>query len=270
MRNIFKILCLIFVMCGLVMQTVEAKRFGGGRSFGYQRSASSYAKPQGSPMPQQRPFNNASSGVGRWLGPLAGLAAGGLLASLFMGKGIGSGIVTWLLVLGGGMMIWMFIRNRLRPAAQFTQAHTVDNIYRNSAAQFAPAQNETFHHASPVDFESAAMLRDAKVQFIRLQAAYDSKNLNDLREFTTPEVFAEVQLELHERGDALNQTQVIKVDAVLLGVETENQETIASVSFSGLISENPGEPATAFSEIWHFKKSSAGAKWLVAGIQQQN
>jgi len=264
MRKILSIICLVFITFGTLMQPVEAKRFGGGRSFGYQRSASSYSKPQSTQMPYQAP---RSSGMGKWLGPLAGLAAGGLLASLFMGKGLGSGILSWVLILGGGLILWSFIRNRLRPQAQFTQ--TSDNTFNNNISQFTPIQN-TSANSLPVGFDETAMLRDAKVQFMRLQAAYDAKNLDDLREFTTPEVYAEIQLQFQERGEAHNQTEVVKLDANLLDATTELQYTIASVSFSGLIRENPDEPAIPFQETWHFKKLNSEMKWLVAGIQQDN
>ncbi len=261
MRKLFSIVCLVFITFGILLQPVDAKRFGGGRSFGYQRSASTYAK-QPSQIPVQHP-TTPLSGASKWLGPLAGLAAGGLLASLFMGKGIGSGILSWLLILGGGLIVWTFIRNRLRPAQPMTVSN---NAFTQNVAPFTPVQN-TMSHSTPAGFDSDQMLRDAKVQFIRLQTAYDNKNLADIREFTAPEVYAEIQLQLQERGDTHNQTEVVKLDANLLDVTDELQQTIASISFSGLIRENADEP-TSFNEIWHFKKLNTESKWLVAGIQQ--
>lgn len=248
------------------MQTVDAKRFGGGRSFGYQRSTSNYSKSQPTQFPQQRP-STPFSGVSKWLGPLAGLAAGGLLASLFMGKGIGSGIISWLLILGGGMLIWSFIRNRMSPPVQLTPMPK--NTVRNTISQFTPIQ-DTVSYSVPIGFDSTTMLRDAKVAFIRLQAAYDNKNLNDIHEFTTPEVSAEIQLQFQERGDTLNRTEIVKLDAELLDINNDLQQTVASVLFSGLIRENPNEPATQLNETWHFKKlnNNNESKWLVAGIQQ--
>ncbi len=271
MRKLFSILCLILVTFGMLIQTVDAKRFGGGRSIGYQRSANNFSRPQAPQIPQQRP----SSGASKWLGPLAGLAAGGLLASLFMGKGIGSGILTWVLLIGGGLILWSFIRNRLQPNAQFSPP--AENIIRNNVAPFTSVQNpvnnsinNSVNNSAPLGFDSVTMVRDAKVLFIRLQAAYDTKNLNDLREFTTPEIFAETQMQFQERGDAINQTEVVTLEARLLDVTTEANFTIASVAFSGLIRENTNEPAMQLNETWHFKKFNNESKWLVAGIQQDN
>src|ERR1700722_14149690 len=104
MRKILVFLLFTFLTFGLFIQAAEAGRFGGGRSFGISRSVSSFAKPAsniGQSFSRNQFGQNASS-PNRWLGPLVGLAAGGLLASLFMSHGIGSGILSWLLV--GGLL----------------------------------------------------------------------------------------------------------------------------------------------------------------------
>jgi predicted lipid-binding transport protein (Tim44 family) len=101
-----------------------------------------------------------------------------------------------------------------------------------------------------------------------MQTAYDFKNLNDIREFTTPEVYAEIQLQIQERGDAQNATHVISIDAEFLGVESEQQADVASVRFTGLIQEERNQAAEPINEIWHFKNTGANDKWLIAGVQQ--
>jgi predicted lipid-binding transport protein (Tim44 family) len=128
----------------------------------------------------------------------------------------------------------------------------------------------------PDGFDQQCFLRGVKVQFIRLQAAYDSKNLRDLREFTTPEVFAEIKMQIQERGDADNHTEVVNLNADLLDVATEKQimidrevpVLIASVRFSGSIREERHEAATTLNEIWHFRQDPGSSTWIVAGIQQ--
>jgi predicted lipid-binding transport protein (Tim44 family) len=135
---------------------------------------------------------------------------------------------------------------------------------------FNPNHNVTYLNAeSPNGFNADAFLREAKVQFIRLQTAYDQKNLADLRQFTSPEVFGEIQLQLQERQDAINQTDVVTLEAKLVDAKNESpmhsDSLVASVEFSGQLREN-GEQAEAFNEIWHFKNDNQ--KWIVAGIQQ--
>jgi predicted lipid-binding transport protein (Tim44 family) len=121
----------------------------------------------------------------------------------------------------------------------------------------------------PADFDTQAFLRNAKVYFIRLQAAWDAGNLNDIREFTTPEMFAEIKMDLADRGAAPNKTDVVSVEAELLGIETQASEYLASVRFSGMIREEANAPAQPFAEVWNLSKPTQGAGgWVLAGIQQ--
>jgi predicted lipid-binding transport protein (Tim44 family) len=288
LRTFLSILLVCLVTFGLLINDAEARRFGGGRSFGISRSASSFSRPAPAfgqnYSNSQSPFSRAASPASRWFGPLAGLLTGGLLASLFMSNGIGSGVLSWLLVGGLILVVINLLRNRMQPAPQYRRDHDFQNNFaRDAAAQFMRNNTHSNHYADnsrsnhyPVGFDSAAFLRDAKVQFIRLQAAYDQKNLNDIREFTTPEVFAEIQLQLQERGNEINKTNVITLNADLLDVETDSQivagtemqTMVASVRFTGQIQENPNEPAAPVTEIWHFRKEIASPRWLVAGVQQ--
>jgi predicted lipid-binding transport protein (Tim44 family) len=253
MRNFVLILLISLLSFTFLTTEAQAKRFGGGRSFGMSRSTSSFNTSAASKPFAANPTNNGN----RWLGPLAGLAAGGLLASLFMGHGIGSGIMSWLLIGGLALFAWRFLQNRFTPAR---------------AAPYSPQSNFTgntissltnLNSASVISFDEAAFLRQSKASFIRLQAAYDNKNLADIREFTTPEVFAEVQLQLHERGAAENQTEVLSVDAQLLN----HEDNVASVLFTASIREEKN-PEETVKEIWHFQKDAVKSNWLVAGIQQ--
>lgn len=120
----------------------------------------------------------------------------------------------------------------------------------------------------PAGFAPEAFIREAKVTFNRLQAAYDQKNLQDLGEFTAPEVFAEIKMQLDEGGDASNKTEVITLHAELLDVSRQSNSLIASVRFTGSIKEND-EPITQLDEIWHFRQFPNSSQWVVGGIQQE-
>lgn len=121
----------------------------------------------------------------------------------------------------------------------------------------------------PADFDVPAFLRNAKTYFIRLQAAWDKADLNDIREFSSTEMFAEFRLELQERGISANVTDVVKLDAELLGVETAGNDYLASVKFTGLIKEQPSADAAPFAEVWNLSKPVSGqGGWVLAGIQQ--
>ena len=123
----------------------------------------------------------------------------------------------------------------------------------------------------PADFDTEAFLRNAKVHFVRLQAAWDAGNLDDIREFTTPEMFAEIKMDLSERGAEVNKTDVVTLEAQLLGIESAAAQHIASVRFSGMIREKSGEAAQPFGEVWNLAKPASGTGgWLLAGIQQES
>lgn len=121
----------------------------------------------------------------------------------------------------------------------------------------------------PADFDTAGFERSAKVQFIRLQASNDAGNLEDIREFTTPEMFAEVKMSMADRGTATQQTDVVSVNAKVVDVMEEAQRYVVSVRFTGLIREEPTAQPEAFDELWHLVKPRDGqGGWLLAGIQQ--
>jgi predicted lipid-binding transport protein (Tim44 family) len=105
--------------------------------------------------------------------------------------------------------------------------------------------------------------------FIRMQAANDSGDLNDLRQFTTPEMFAAARLELQERGPATQQTDVVQIDAEVLEVAEEAERQLVSVRFHGLIREERDGVANPFDEVWHLVRPRDGSReWAIAGIQQ--
>lgn len=282
MRKVILALLVGLFTFSFIMTDAQAKRFGGGKSFGVSRQASSFSRPtMGSTASAATATGAAAatktaSGASKWLGPLAGLAVGGLLASLLMGHGLGSGILSWLLIGGAVFLVWRLVRSRLQPA---TQAQATQNMHYQAAAQQPQAAQAVRMPAVGADahakqdervteFDESAFLRGAKAAFIRLQAAYDSSNLADIREFASPEIFAEIQLQLQERGNEINQTDVISIEAELLDLTTESHMIIASVQFSGLVREQENAEPVNVKEIWHFHKFDVRPSWVVAGIQQ--
>jgi predicted lipid-binding transport protein (Tim44 family) len=121
----------------------------------------------------------------------------------------------------------------------------------------------------PAGFDVQGFVRHAKSYFIRLQAAGDKADIHDLHEFTTPEMFAELRLQIQERGASPNVTDVVKLDGELLGIDQDGDDYLAAVRFSGLIKEAPDASAEPFTELWNFSKPVDGAGgWVLAGIQQ--
>lgn len=262
MRTCLVSILLILLTFTLVFQEASAARFGGGRSFGVQRSQSSLFSPKKSYT--AKPYAQRANKP-RWGSMLGGLLIGGLLASLFMGHGLGTGLLTWLIL--GSLIFFLFniFRKKMNPAFQ----NSATSAFRPQVFQNNFTQDSTQGHyaSTPVDFNADSFLRAAKVTFFRLQAAYDQKNLQDLSEFTAPDVFAEIKMQLDERGDAANHTEITNLEAELLDVSKQVHGTIASVRFTGFVQENHNK-SVALDEIWHFQQFAKNTPWLVAGLQQ--
>jgi predicted lipid-binding transport protein (Tim44 family) len=292
----------------------EAKRMGGGRSMGrqsnitqpHQQTAPSPSPSQspGAPsqaMQQQRPATPpptpaAQPNRSRWLGPIAGLAAGLGIAALLSHFGLGeafAGMMANLIVVAliAFVAIWLIRKFLGRKRNAQTPAYAGGSPTLNAggtgysqeprytappAGSYLEPQGNPLTTPEiaatpvvPAGFDTEAFLRNAKVYFVRLQAAWDAGNMDDIREFTTPEMFAEVKIDLSGRGADKNQTDVVKLDADLLGVEDRGSEYLASVRFHGLIRETSGSAAEPFEEIWNLSKRN-NEGWLLAGIQQVN
>lgn len=283
MKNL--ILCLIAIVfaLGLGASDAEAKRLGGGSSLGMQRQITpppQAPRPSAVPAPQPPAQGTAPAQPRRsWLGPLAGVAAGLGLAALFshfgMGGELASVVMIGLLVVAAIALFRLLSRRTTNsPTASGMQyagaapSGTTDSPYPPPAPIPGGAAN-TATPAIPHDFDADAFVHQAKVNFIRLQAAHDTGNLDDLREFTSPEMYAEIRLQMSDRGMKEQRTDVVELNAQVLEVVEEAQRYIVSVRFTGLLREERDAPPAPFDEIWHLTKPrSGGAGWIVAGIQQ--
>jgi predicted lipid-binding transport protein (Tim44 family) len=121
----------------------------------------------------------------------------------------------------------------------------------------------------PADFDVDRFIHAAKVNFVRLQTAFDNNRADDLREFTSPEMFAELSLDLMQRGKDEQTTDVVTLDARLLGVERADLSELASVRFEGMLREGSEQAAAPFVEVWNFTRPiDRSSGWVLAGIQQ--
>lgn len=275
-----------------VQDAEAARRLGGGGSAGMQRQSISpsrtheatpaQAPQQANAMRQQQAPAAAPQAQPKrsWMGPLAGLAAGLGLAALASHFGFGEELANVMMMALLAMVvigvIGFFMRKKA--AAQGYQGMQYAGAgpgYGNqpvpepmpSGGAYAPAAAASTN--LPVGFDAAGFVRNAKVNFIRLQAANDACNLDDIREFTTPEMFAEIKLAIDERQGAKQETDVAQLEAEVLDVTEEARRYIVSVRFTGLIREEAGANAEPFDEIWHMTKPVDGSHgWTLAGIQQ--
>lgn len=292
MKKFVLTLCAAFIGFAMPVFDAEAKRLGGGFSSGMKRDSGVMRRDAAPAAPTQavpaKPAATpgaaapapARSGMSRWMGPLAGLAAGLGLAALLSHFGLGEGfasILMMVLLAAAAFFVFRLLFARKKPEAGMQYAGAgAPNVQRfepasmpaggaapAAAAAAAPAANV------PADFDVDGFLRQAKLNYVRLQAANDAGNLADIREFTSPEMFAEIKLQLDERSGKPQTTDVMQLNAQLLDLTTEEQRYIASVRFSGQIREEADAAPESFDEVWHLTKPVNGSGgWIVAGIQQ--
>ena len=255
------------------------------------------ATPATAAAPAAAAAPGAAAQTGRsWMGPIAGLAAGLGLAALASHFGFGEGLASFmmmaLLAVAVIAAIGFFMRKRAagqQPALAGAGAGNAQNSFHYTADRVEPDHSATRAYdvsmpagptsspiagstaaaaVIPADFDVAGFVRNAKVHYIRLQAANDAGNLDDIREFTTPEMFAEIKLTIAERTGQTQVTDVVAIEADVIDVAEEDNRYVVSTRFTGQIREDNG-PAESVDEIWHLVKPRHGnGGWLLAGVQQ--
>lgn len=290
------ILSLFVALAGLgfAAADAEAKRLGGGGFSGLQRKAPARQAPATPPSQQApaaapgTPGAAPAAAPGRsWMGPIAGLAAGLGLAALMSHLGLGdemANILTIVLLAVAALWLVRFLARRFAPpqAAPQGMRYAGADVRREPAlppslpaaaggtgAAAAAAPVASAAPALPAGFDAEAFERIAKLIFIRMQAANDKADLEDLRQFATPEMFAVFKLDLQGRKDAPQQTDVVQLAAEVIDFEQEAARQVVSVRFHGLIREEKDAAAAPFDEIWHLVKPLDGSReWAIAGIAQ--
>lgn len=273
---------------GAMVPEAEAKRLGGGKSSGFSRDSSVMKREAvppkaASPAAAAAPAAATKSGMSRWLGPLAGIAAGVGLAAMLSHLGLGEGMADILMILAMVMVAVFAVRWLLRkrqpaaamqPAMQYAGA-PADAGQSPVTPAFTPATGSGMTNAAtdtadvPADFDVEGFVRQAKLNFIRLQAANDRGDMDDIRQFCSPEMVAEIQMQLQERNGQAQETDVMQLNAELIDISTDAERALASVRFSGLLREEKTAAPEDFSEVWHLVKPLDGSRgWCVAGIQQ--
>jgi predicted lipid-binding transport protein (Tim44 family) len=298
MKSFVIALAVALVAATSVPGDAYAKRIGGGGAAGMQRSmpprpapdAPRPATPAAQPAGPTAAAAAAPAAAAKrsWMGPIAGLAAGlgiaALMSHLGMGEAFGN-FLTMLLLAGAAFFAIRFLLRRFGPKPASSPAGNLQfagaGAPMQQPARFEP-EAQTFGGSAattlaaaptgaslPAGFDAEGFERIAKMIFIRLQAANDAGDLNDLRAFTTPEMFAAVKLDLQERGPTSQRTDVVRVDAEVLDVASEADRQVVSVRFHGLIREQIDGVAEPFDEVWHLVKPTDGSReWAIAGIQQ--
>ncbi|MDB5885256.1 MAG: import inner rane translocase, subunit Tim44 [Polaromonas sp.] len=299
----------------------DAKRMGGGGSFGKQSS---------NVTQRQAPANNATNSTAApatgaaaaaapkkpWGAMLGGLAAGLGLAWLASSLGLGGAfgqIIMFALLALVIMVVAGFVMRKLKSgksgepgatraqspfafqgAGNATETATARNYspanvgndasarpWERSATAGAAAAGGSMigsglagsqNWGVPAGFDADGFLKACKSNFVTLQDAWDRSDIQNLRSMMTDDMLEQIKTQLADRethtGGSANKTEVVMLDAQLLGIEEMSDVYMASVEFSGMIKEDASSGASPFREVWNMTKPrTGGSGWLVAGVQ---
>ena len=280
LKNISLLAAVLAVGLTMAVGNAEAARIGGGKSFGMQRQMAPVSKPAPSATTAPRTPGAAAPAAQpkrSWLGPIAGLAAGLGLAALASHLGFGEELANImmiaLLAFAAMAVIGFVMRKRAGQQASMAGAGAPYNAstYADQSQYQATQSTGGAVGASnvPAGFDTEGFIRNAKVGFIRLQAAHDAGDLADIREFTSPEMFAEIRMDLDQRNGLPQKTDIVSLNAEILDVAQDDYRYIVSTRFSGMLREEANAAPVAIDEIWHLTKPINGqGGWVLAGIQQ--
>lgn len=285
--------------------SAEARRMGGGSSFGRQSLNVTKQRQAATPPAAKAPATasgqpaTAGAGASRWLGPVAGIAAGLGIAALLSHFGLSGAfleMISSLVLIGLVLAAIVFLVRRLqrgvatpvRAGGAAASASTLRTGWQDNPAQspsaggFAqPAPAVPPSPASPVqaagaeadpgwsipqDFDTVAFLAEAKKQFTAIQALWDSGDTAKLAGYLTDDLMVEIAPQVAANQGA-RPTEIVLLNAELLGIETVEGGHLASVRYSGMLREDGHAEAFRFQEVWNLYKSDAHG-WLLAGIQQ--
>jgi len=276
MQRMFVWFFAFFLVIGTGIEQAEAKRLGGGKSSGtYSRSASSPTNNQSTlsqPGKTQTAAGAATKGskMKGLLGPLAGLAVGGMLAAMLFGEGFeGFQIMDFLMIALVLFVIFKLIARKKRQAmagagAYQKQAHGQFDTNLMGGASGGAAQASQV----PDWFNAESFVERAKGHFVHLQKAWDSNDLDEIQDFVTPEMYNVLATERRAQTEEPS-TEVVSLNAQLGGISQQGSLVEASVVFSGEMRENSSVP-TPFNETWHMVRDmrQENANWYLQGIEQ--
>lgn len=297
---------LVLLCCSLMLTLTDdalAARLGGGKSFGSKPFMSTPApapKPQqsfgqrpGASQTQTQPGAAAAARPGGMFGGMGGimggLLAGTLIGSLLSGHGFAGGgfmdILLFGLVIFLGLKLFAAFRGSQKTAQATAGADNAQSMQQNAgmrrddtsgngwdALRSQATSGETATPGPqipmPPGFDADEFLRGAKMAYTRLQAAWDKRDMSDISQFSTEAVQNSVREQM-EADPKPSTTEILLVNAQLLGVTNEGEEQYAQVFFDVLLRENPDQqtPASA-REVWHFVRPATGGHWKLDGIQQ--
>lgn len=289
MKNIWTIFAMLFVFVLVPVQEAEAKRFGGGKSFGSSRQtapATPANRPDAASPSQKTPAGNAANAgrKGMMGGLLGGLLAGGLIAAMLGGAFEGIQFMDILII---GLLAFVIFRLLRRKTAAHAPQTAPAPAYsgpqpdqRSSFDAVPPARDTLFGSGSggftassipfnlPAGFDMNGFLAGAREHYRTLQDAWNKNDLAKIQEYVTPELYNDLRAERATlQGD--QHTEVLFVDAELVRADHNASEAEVSIKFSGRYRDTHEGVEEAITDIWHLQRdlTRPDAPWHIIGIE---
>ncbi|WP_375740745.1 Tim44 domain-containing protein [Pseudomonas boanensis] len=282
MRRFLSIALALCVGLTLSLDINAAKRMGGGKSFGsapthQTRQAQPAQAPNAATAPAAGRQPAAASGASRWLGPLAGIAAGGLLASMFMGDGFeGMQIFDFLIIGLIAFLLFRFLAARKRQQQGHPAVAGHAPFQREMPQQQAPIFGSTAPAAQPTPafnapswFNEQRFIEAGREHFMALQQHWDAAEMDKISEFVTPQMLSFLKEERASLGDAYQSTYIDNLQVQLDGIDELGDKTVATLTFNGISKSSRFDQGEGFSESWRMERVHGDNQpWLLAGIRQ--
>lgn len=290
MKRLFSLVALLMVSVAIT-PIAEAKKFGGGKSFG-----KSY-KTAPAPKQQQQNTNTvgkdqttktqSSSKKGLMGGLLGGLLAGGLLAAFFGGAFEGIQFMDILIMGLIAFVIFKLMRSMLGAKQGSMNQHRQQPAFGGSAPKFEQPNVHNFEQANngtqggfgfgtqtdvphnyPPGFDHAGFINGSREHYRILQGAWNHNQLQTIEEYVSPSLFADLQSE-RAKLDGEQHTDVMYVDAEIVRADYDASKAQLSLQFSGRYRDAVEGVEEDITDIWHLERdlTTPNAPWLIVGIQ---
>lgn len=280
----FLTLFTLFMAIVMVVPHADAKRFGGGKSFGksFKTAPAQRQQVQRTDAIKKQPQagQKGFSKKGMMGGFLGGMLAGGLLAAIFSGAGF-EGIqfmdilIIGLLLFAGFKIFKMLKGQKAMPSARKTayasnQGHAgfEQSVGRTSSSNAHTGFNNDVPYNLPSGFDAQAFISRACNHYKVIQHAWDINDMKKIQEYVSPAFFSELVAERNAYSGE-QQTQVLYVNAQIVRADYNRQLAEVSLKFSGKLKETPEMPEQDITDIWHLQRdlTKQNSPWLIVGIQ---
>ncbi|AMG29755.1 preprotein translocase subunit Tim44 [Grimontia hollisae] len=294
MKRFFSLFALMFVMV-VSAPHAEAKKFGGGKSFG--KSFKTAPAPKSQPTntnsinKQSDPASAAKSSSKKGLmgGLLGGLLAGGLIAAMFGGAFEGFQVMDFLIIALIAFVLFKIFKSLMaakngsinrphqqayagNPSPQKKGYYHEQPQFRESAATSSTggfgAVNNDVPFNFPPNFDMSAFVNGAREHYRTLQGAWNHNELETIQEYVTPELYNDLAEE-RRKLDGEQHTEVMYVDAEIVRADYDGKRAQLSLQFSGRYCDRHEGIEEDITDIWHLERDMTlpNAPWLIVGIQ---